>query len=505
MSLTGRHLFIALVASCCLALVFADLSSSGPDPWLTLNRIGQGILMPYFSDPMLLLNAAGLTLAFAFCGVAFGAICGLLLAPFYRIRWVRSFCIAIRALHEIFWALMLMNITGLSPLTGVLAIGLPYAGIFAKVFSEYLDETDARAEAALPFVTSGLVRLLWVRLPACVPQIATYSLYRLECGLRSSAVLGFIGLPTLGFHLESYFKQALYPEAAAVFFVFLALILPLRHWVRWPLVPIFIATSIWGLIHLPFPPMGQGAALRFLQDLAPAPMRTGADWGPWLGKVLIGQAIPGSIATLSLSQIALTGAALLAALSFPAIVPRVVGRIGAAIGHGVLVLLRSTPEYMLAFILLQIFGPSMLPAILALALHNGAIIAHLLGRQSASLPVRLDAPTGLTFWGWEVFPRLTGTFWALCLYRWEIILRETAIMGLLGIGTLGFYVQMNLQQLRVDRALILLLGTIALTAIIDALSRHLRRRMQNAHSLRIEGSRGPTGNNAKTEKPDHCR
>lgn len=356
MSVTGRHLLVGLAASCVLALFFVDLSAGGPDPWLTLKRIAEGILHPVYDNPSQLIHAAGLTLAFAFCGVALGASAGLLLAPFYRLRRVRWPCIAIRALHEIFWALLLLNITGLSPLTGVLAIGLPYTGIFAKIFSEYLEEADARAEAAIPQVKHPLIRLLWVRLPACLPQIATYSLYRLECGLRSSAVLGFIGLPTLGFHLESYFKQAHYAEAAALFLIFLALILPLRHWVRWRLVPIYIAVSIWALSQVPFPPMGEGAVWRFLTDLVPAPARTGAEWGPWLDKVLIQQAWPGAVATLSLSQVALGGATLIAAFAFPLIVPRVVGRVGALLGHGILVILRSTPEYMLAFVLLQILG-----------------------------------------------------------------------------------------------------------------------------------------------------
>lgn len=142
-----------------------------------------------------------------------------------------------------------------------------------------------------------------------------------------------------------------------------------------------------------------------------------------------------------------------------------------------------------------------MPAILALALHNGAIIAHLLGRQSGTLIIRPDAPTGLNFWGWELFPRLTGNFWALCLYRWEIILRETTIMGLLGVTTLGFYVQTNLQQLRMDRAILLLLVTVLLTALVDSASRALRRRMQDPAPLRIENTRG-----AKSpDVPANCR
>ena len=482
-----RHVLAGFVLLTALALAFADLGGGRPDPWMTLAAIGRGLLRPDFGDLPGLLRATGLTVAFALCGVGLGAILGLCLAPFYHRGPVRLACIGVRGVHELFWALLLMGLTGLSPLTGVLAIGLPYAGIFAKVFAEYLE--DAPGTAPLARGLPALTALLWVRLPQALPQMRTYTLYRLECGLRSSAVLGFIGLPTLGFQLETSFKQAQYAEAVAVLAMFLALILPLRFWVVWRLVPLMLVAAIAALVMLPTPPMGDGALLRFLSGLVPAPVRTGGDWAGWLDKVLVQQAWPGSIATLILSQIALAGAALVAALAFPAIVPGVVGRAGAVLGHGVLVVLRSIPDYMLAFVLLQVLGPSMLPAIIALGLHNGAIIAHLLGRQAAALPQRADAPQGLTLWAWDLFPRLSPAFWALCLYRWEIILRDSAIMGLLGIGTLGFYIQSNVQTLRTDRVAALLLVSVLLTLAIDTLSRRLRRAMRDGPPLRIEGAR----------------
>lgn len=486
MTLRGRHVVGGFLAATLLAFLLADLEAARPDPWLTLAAMGRGLLSPDFSDLAGLARATGLTLAFAFCGVALGAIAGLLLAPFYRIAVVRWTCVSVRAVHELFWALLLLNVTGLSPLTGVLAIGLPYAGIFAKVFAEYMEE----APDPLPPGVGGAVAFVWARVPGCLPQMRTYTLYRLECGLRSSAVLGFVGLPTLGFQLETYFRQAEYGAAAACLMIFLALILPMRRWMIWRLAPLFLAASVLALAWVSHPPMGAGAVMRFLSDVVPAPLRTGADWGGWLQRVFVEQALPGTGQTLIVSQLALAGAAMIAACAFPMIVPRVVGRGGALVGHGVLVVLRSLPEYMLAFVFLQVFGPSLLPAVLALALHNGAIIAHLTGRQAEGLRLRPDAPHGLTLAGWDLFPRLSGNFAALCLYRWEIILRESAIVGLLGIGTLGFYIQTNVQGLRLDRVLALLLVTIVITLAIDALSRRVRAGMAAGDRFRIEGRRG---------------
>src|SRR5262249_143091 len=60
---------------------------------------------------------------------------------------------------------LLMQITGLSAATGILAIALPYAGIFAKVFAEILEEADKSAENVLPHRTAVVARFVFARFP----------------------------------------------------------------------------------------------------------------------------------------------------------------------------------------------------------------------------------------------------------------------------------------------------------------------------------------------------
>ena len=115
--------------------------------------------------------------------------------------------------------------------------------------------------------------------------------------------------------------------------------------------------------------------------------------------LLSDQALPGIVNTLILSQIALVATGAIALLFFPLISRKFLGPFGRALGHGILIVLRSTPEYILAFIFLLLWGLSMLPAIVALALHNGAIIAHLIGRYSNQLPMRQDSSSGLNIYG----------------------------------------------------------------------------------------------------------
>jgi phosphonate transport system permease protein len=160
------------------------------------------------------------------------------------------------------------------------------------------------------------------------------------------------------------------------------------------------------------------------------------------------------------------------------------GRFGRTIGHVFLVVMRSTPEFILAYIFLQLWGPSMLPAIVALALHNGALIGHLIGRYSNEIQLRPDSPHGLSLYGYEVVPRVYGQFLAFLFYRWEVIMRETSILGILGIATLGFYVDSALANIQLDRVMVLIVITAMLNIGIDVLSRFIRARLRLAQQAK---------------------
>lgn len=479
--LSRRSLVGIMVALAVLALPFADLAVSAHDPWGALARMGRSLLHPDFPAIEQLGTATARTLAFALTGVAIGATLGAACAPFYGFRPLRALLIGLRSIHELFWALLLMQVTGLSPITGVLAIALPYTGVFAKVFAEQIEEADPRPARALAPGVDTLSRFLFARAPLVGADMWSYVLYRVECGLRSSAVLGFIGLPTLGFQLDSFFRIGNYGAVGAVLMIYVLLVVTIRLWMRLALAPVWLAASVWVLSRVSTPPMGEGALWRFLShDIVPTPLREGhfADLPGWLTGLLTQQILPGALTTLVVAQIALVLTGALAFIGFSLLVRQVTG-LAVWPARFVTIVLRTIPEYMLAYIFLQVLGPSMLPVVLALSIHNGAIIAHLLSREAGGIvPVlRRDAPRGLVLWGFELAPRLFGRFLALSLYRWEMILRETAVMGLLGVATLGFYLDSALAALQLDRAMVLLMAIALLTAAVDALSKLLRSRL----------------------------
>jgi phosphonate transport system permease protein len=125
----------------------------------------------------------------------------------------------------------------------------------------------------------------------------------------------------------------------------------------------------------------------------------------------------------------------------------------------------------------------MLPAIVALTLHNGAIIGHLIGRYTETVKLRQDAVRGFNRYAYEVLPRVYRPMLALLFYRWEVIMRETAILGILGIATLGFYVDSAFADLRFDRAMFLIGITALLNIGVDAISRSVRVRLRLQTSL----------------------
>jgi len=138
-----------------IALVVADITVSALDPWSEMRRLASGLVRPDFLSVDLM--SVVWTVAFAVLGVALGAGTGFLLAlAFARLRAIRILCAFLRSVHELFWALLLIQVTGLSPTTGILAVAIPYSGIFAKVFAEMIEEADLSAERVLP---SGYVEV----------------------------------------------------------------------------------------------------------------------------------------------------------------------------------------------------------------------------------------------------------------------------------------------------------------------------------------------------------
>lgn len=138
---------------------------------------------------------------------------------------------ALRSVHELIWAVLFLAAFGIGQFSAVLAIAIPYSGVLAKVFSEMLDEAPRDAADALRAAGASPAQIFLVGLlPRALPDMVAYAFYRFECALRSSAVLGFFGYPTLGYYLAASFENLHYGEVWTYLYTLLGLVILADGW-----------------------------------------------------------------------------------------------------------------------------------------------------------------------------------------------------------------------------------------------------------------------------------
>ncbi|MDM0014494.1 ABC transporter permease [Variovorax sp. J22P168] len=138
----------------------------------------------------------------------------------------RSVLMVLRAIPEIVWALIFVRALGLGPAAGVLALAVTYGGMLGKVYAEVLESTDtAPARALLEGGAGRLQALFYGLLPNCAQELVSYTVYRWECAVRASVVMGFVGAGGLGQLMDQSMKMLNGGEASSILLVFLLLVL----------------------------------------------------------------------------------------------------------------------------------------------------------------------------------------------------------------------------------------------------------------------------------------
>ena len=183
------------------------------------------------------------TLAISAIGTLLAALFGVLLALPASGRYgaalqqiTRFVLNLLRSVPELVWAAVMVLAAGLGPFagtlalalhtTGVLAIAITYGGMLGKVYAEILESSDTRNARALLEAGSGrLATLCYGLLPGAAQELASYTVYRWECAVRASVVMGFVGAGGLGQLMDTSMKMLNGGEAATILIVFLLLVL----------------------------------------------------------------------------------------------------------------------------------------------------------------------------------------------------------------------------------------------------------------------------------------
>jgi phosphonate transport system permease protein len=145
--------------------------------------------------------------------------------PFAIRQIIRFALIIMRSIPELIWALVFVRVVGLGPAAGVLAIALTYAGMLGKIYGEILESGNKESSEGL--LRNGAGRLqtfLYAVLPQNLSELTSYTVYRWECAIRSSAVLGFVGAGGLGQQMDNSMRMFNGSEVATILIVFMLLV-----------------------------------------------------------------------------------------------------------------------------------------------------------------------------------------------------------------------------------------------------------------------------------------
>ena len=178
---------------------------------------------------------ASITLA-VLIGLPLGVIASGTLAQSSRSRiatvaGVRFLLAAMRSIHELVWAVLFVTAFGLSSLTVILAIAIPYAGILGRIYSDLFNDVPEEPLRALRSAGASPMRVfLYGRLPIMLGDLLSYSFYRFECAIRAAAIMSFVGIRGLGYEIQLSLNDLLFSEVWTLLLFLVALVLLVDYW-----------------------------------------------------------------------------------------------------------------------------------------------------------------------------------------------------------------------------------------------------------------------------------
>jgi len=490
-----------------------------PGGWTLLARFWRAALHPDLSPAFLRTTAEATltTVAFAVVGTALAVVIGIVggvltsetwwrrarpragrLGGDLRPGWFigRGLCGLPRGIHEAVWGLFLVNILGRDPLVGVLAIAIPFGAITAKVYAELIDESARGPFDALRSAGAGRFgALAYGVFPQTLPDLVSYAFYRLECSIRSAVILGMIGAGGLGFLLNLSFQSLDYRAMWTLIYALVAISALADAWGamlrgRRHAARRVRASVVGGLV------LVVGSALYLGPDLGrlfTADTRSlfvhivSASWPPSLPAGGWASLVSQAVATLQMSLIAIAMASTLAvgAAFVAARGGDTVGRRAAAGGARLLLLVtRAIPPPVWALLVLFVVFPGPLPGALALGIYNFGILGRLMAEVVENLDDRprnalrtLGASEGAAF-VYAALPMSLARFASYSLYRWEVAVRETVVVGIVGAGGLGRLLELQRAAFDYAGMTATVIALIAVSVVVDLISASARRALR---------------------------
>lgn len=149
--------------------------------------------------------------------------------------------------------------------------------------------------------------------------------------------------------------------------------------------------------------------------------------------------------------------------------------------RGLYIAVRGVPEMVWAMVIIFVLSPGLLPGAIALGLHNSGILGKLASEVVEGLdprPIRAMRSTGaghMQVMVYAVLPQALPRFMTYLLYRWEVIIRTTIVVGFVAAGGLGLQFRLSMNQFHYTAIALLLVWYLILVVGVDLLAAGLRR------------------------------
>ncbi|MGO4671556.1 phosphonate ABC transporter, permease protein PhnE [Bosea sp. 2YAB26] len=239
-SLKTRLTTIAVVAAL-LGLFLYGLTTLEVSFWKIITGIGNlgtFVVLMLPPDPgsaaraVIFVKALFETIAIAFLGTILAAILafplGFLAAKNVVANRVIHFLArrsldTVRGVDALIWALIWVNVVGLGPFAGMLAIMTSDLGAFGKLYSEAIESADRKPVEGV--TSSGGGKLHEIRfglIPQVLPVIASQVLYYIESNTRSSTIIGIVGAGGIGLYLAETIRTLEWQQVSFLILLVLA-------------------------------------------------------------------------------------------------------------------------------------------------------------------------------------------------------------------------------------------------------------------------------------------
>ncbi len=391
-----------------------------------------------------------------------------------------------RSIHEVIWALVLIQIIGLSKWTAIIALVIPYSTIYSRVLSDQIDTLDFKSVQALVNSGSNPISALATGLiPKMLPAIISYSGYRLECSIRGSTILGIFGLGGIGTELELTLRSLEFREMwtslwilGITIFIFERITSTIRNKVS--LSSDYLPRALLRYLVIGIPIIVY-AFYQFLSDSTlgqaitwePIPFPTNESLALAMGRLPLINLISSTIILTLLSAGIAIGTPPLTMLVLTS-------KTGIKLQRLTWLILRLIPTPLIALLLQLVTYPDLAVGAMALGAHHMGVMGRLLHEAVESNGPNMRqsfATAGASMSSQMLYGSLTTqarSYLAYSAYRTDVILRETAVVGLIGGTGLGRQLIESLSSFDWGELTILILTYSILTLSGEILSDKIR-------------------------------